>query len=347
MVNEITSMERVLKTLNHSEADRIPLFLPLSIYGSKELGMTVKEYFNDYENVLEAQIRMRKKYGNDFYDVFNYAAIEFEAWGGEVIFSDDGPPNAGEPIIHKNSNIGNLKIPDIKESKNLLKILKTIEALKNKSANTVPIVGVVVAPSSLPIMQMGFDNYIDVMLEQPEFFNALMKINSEFCINWANAQIEAGAAAICYFDGVSSTSIITEHMYNTLIHDVTKRALKEIKGPVAIHTASGRCMPILDKLMKTGATMIGVSCNDDIGRIKDACKNKLTVIGNLNGIEMCRWKSTDAENAVKEIITKAGKGGGLIISDNHGEIPLQVSEDVLLTISETMKKSGTYPLALE
>jgi len=41
---------------------------------------------------------------------------------------------------------------------------------------------------------------------------------------------------------------------------------------------------------------------------------------------------------------KAGKGGGLIISDNHGEIPLQVKEDTLLTISEAINKWGKYPL---
>lgn len=344
MVREMTSMERVLTTLSYKEPDRIPLFLPLSMYGAKEMGTTIKDYFSKSENVIEAQIRMREKYNNDFYYAFSYAALEFKAWGGEVLFSDDGPPTAGAPIIKKTTNINSLSLPNINECKDLLKVLNTIEGLKNKAGNSVPIVGVVMSPTSLPVMQMGFDNYIDVMLEQPDFFNKLMKINREFCIQWANAQLEAGATAICYFDPVSSTSIITEHMHNTIIHEISKSTIKEINGPTAIHMASGNCMSILNKLTETGATMVGVSCKENIRDIKDICENRLTVVGNLNGIEMCNWESIDTENAVIDIIKKAGKGGGLIISDNHGEIPLQVKEDTLLTVAEAIDKWGRYPL---
>jgi len=109
--------------------------------------------------------------------------------------------------------------------------------------------------------------------------------------------------------------------------------------------ASGNCMPILDKLVETGTAMIGVSCKENIKEIKEICKNKVTVVGNLNGIEMCNWDQSAAEGAVIDIIEKAGKGGGLIISDNHGEIPLQVDEDTLLTISRAVDQWGTYPLA--
>ena len=30
-----------------------------------------------------------------------YGALEMEAWGSETVFRDDGPPNAGPPIIRK------------------------------------------------------------------------------------------------------------------------------------------------------------------------------------------------------------------------------------------------------
>jgi uroporphyrinogen decarboxylase len=344
MNREMTSMERVLTAISHKEPDRIPLFLLLSMYGAKELGMTVKEYFGKPQNIIEAQVRMTKKYNNDCYYGFSYAAIEFEAWGGEVLFSDDGPPNAGAPIIKKNTNINTLSPPSIKESKGLLRVLNTIEDLKKVAGDTKPIIGVVMSPVSLPVMQMGFDNYLDVMIERPDFFNKLIEINREFCIKWANAQLAAGATAICYFDPISSTSIITKNMYNTRIHEISKSTIEGIKGPTALHLASGNCMPIINELLETGIAMIGVSSKENIGEIKDICRNRQTVLGNLNGIEMCNWSSSDAENAVIDIIKKAGKGGGLIISDNHGEIPLQVKEDTLLTISETVNKWGRYPL---
>lgn len=344
MVKAMTSMERLLTTLNHKEPDKVPLFLLLSMYGAKELGMSIQDYFSDPKNVIEAQLRMTKKYSNDCYYAFSYAAVEYEAWGGEVIFSEDGPPNAGSPILYPDTNYDALSPPKIQESKGLLNVLETIEGLKREAGDEVPIIGVVMSPNSLPAMQMGFEHYLDIMMERPEIFDKLMKRNQEFCIQWANAQLSAGATGICYFDPVSSTSIIPKRMYQQKIHQLSKDTISRINGPVAHHFASGSCMPILEELSQTAAVMLGVSSKEDLGEMKQLCKNKQTLLGNLNGIEMCKWSKQEAEEAVMEVIKKAGNGGGLIIADNHGEIPFQVSEDTLLTIGETVNRWGRYPL---
>jgi uroporphyrinogen decarboxylase len=59
---------------------------------------------------------------------------------------------------------------------------------------------------------------------------------------------------------------------------------------------------------------------------------------------MMNWDAKQAEANVKNLIKGAGKSGGLLISDNHGEIPWQVPEEVLLAISESVNKWGNYPL---
>ena len=120
--------------------------------------------------------------------------------------------------------------------------------------------------------------------------------------------------------------------------------ISNINGPTATHMASGRALEIIDDLATTGTAIVGVSVLEDLAEIKAACKNKLTVLGNLNGIEMRRWTTDEAEQKVKDTIAKAASGGGFILADNHGEIPWQVSEDVLLSISEANRKWGTYPL---
>lgn len=117
-----------------------------------------------------------------------------------------------------------------------------------------------------------------------------------------------------------------------------------MKGPVAIHMASGRCLPIVDDIAATGSAVVGVSTLEDLATVKSACKSKLTILGNLNGITMRRWTPAEAESAVRDAIGKAGPGGGFILSDNHGEIPWQVPENVLLAISEAVHKWGNYPI---
>lgn len=340
----MTSLQRVLTTIEHKEPDQVPLFLMLTMHGAKELGLSIREYFSRAENVVEGQSIMLRKYRNDCIDTLFYAPIEIEAWGGEVIFIEDGPPNSGEPFIQKPMDIKGLQAPKIKETACLLKVLKAQEMLKARFGDEVPIIGVAVSPFSLPVMQMGFDKYIELIYEEPLLFEHLMKVNEEFCVEWANAQLEAGATAICYFDPVSSNTIIPRELYLKTGFRIARRTIAGIKGPTAIHMASGRCMPILQDIAQTGTSLVGVSVLEDLAEIKTVCRGKLTVIGNLNGIEMRRWTPEQAEAVVKEAIAKAGSGGGYILSDNHGEIPWQVPEDILLAISAAVQKWGRYPM---
>lgn len=339
-----TSLHRLMTTVNHKEPDRVPFFLPLTMHGAKELGVSIKEYYSRAESVVEGQLRMLKKYRHDGVYGFFYASAETEAWGGEVIFFEDGPPNSGEPFIRKPEDIRNLIPPKVSESRCLAKVLKTDQMLKARLGSDVPIIGVVISPFSLPVMQMGFEKYIELIYEQPELFDQLMKVNEEFCVEWANAQLKAGATIICYYDPVSSTTIIPREMYQRTGFIVSKRTIARIKGPTATGMASARCLPIIKEIQETGTKIIGACTIDDMAEMKMACKEKLVIMGSLNGIEMCRWKPDEAESIVKESIAKLGSGGGYILSDNHGEIPYQVQEDVLLAISDAVYKWGSYPL---
>lgn len=341
-LNTMTPMQRVLTALSHNEPDRVPMFLLLSLHGAKELGLSIKDYFSTGENVAEGQIRLQKKFQNDCYYTFFHAPLEIEAFGGEVIYSNDGPPNSGIPFIRNVEQIMQLEAPKISEAKMLHKVLEATKKLYIASAGNIPIIGVVMSPFSLPVMQMGFDKYLDIMHSRSDLFEHLMQVNEEFCVNWANAQLEAGATAICYFDPVSSPTIITRDKYLETGFEIAKRTLARIKGPTATHFASGKALPVADLLPQTGTAVIGASSMEDLSDLKAAFQKKLTILGNLNGIEMRRWTAEQARQEVRTAIHKAATGGGFILSDNHGEIPYQVPDEVLLAISDAVREFGSY-----
>lgn len=340
----MTSFERTMAAISHTEPDRVPLFLLLSLYGAKELQIPIKEYFEKSENVVNAQLKMKDKYKNDCIYTFSYAPVEIEAFGGEVIFADDGPPNSGEPFIKSFEQISKIEVPSINETNCLKRVLDSTDMLKKSVGNETPIIGVVMSPFSLPVMQMGFEKYLELMYFRKDEFEKLMQINEEFCVLWANAQLEAGATAICYFDPLASPNIIEKEMYLKTGNKIAKRTISRINGPTATHLASGIALPVIDDIIGTGTAVLGFSASDDLVKIKKAAQNKICLLGNLNAVEMVNWGSEKIQEEVKNIISKAGIGGGLILSDNHGEIPLQVSEDILLEISEAVSRFGTYPL---
>jgi uroporphyrinogen decarboxylase len=222
--------------------------------------------------------------------------------------------------------------------------LDATKILKKEVGNDTPIIGVVMSPYSIPVMQMGFEKYLELLYFRQDYFDKLMQINEEFCISWANAQLEAGATAICYFDPLASPNIIERDLYLSTGYEVAKRTIARIKGATATHLASGISLPVIDDIISTGTNVLGFSANDNLSEIKKAAQNKICLLGNLNAVEMVNWKTEKIEAEIKNIIAKAGKGGGLILSDNHGEIPFQVPENVLHEISEAVQQFGNYPL---
>ncbi len=345
MKNEpMTSMQRVFTALGHHEPDRVPFFLLTTMHGSKELGLSIKDYFSKAEHVAEGQIRLREKYGHDCLYSFFYAPVEVEAWGGEVIYAADGPPNSGTPFIGHAEMISRLVMPEIKKTPCLMKVLEATSMMKSRVGDDCPIIGVVMSPFSVPVMQMGFGAYLDLIMEQPELFARLIRINADFCVTWANAQLEAGATAICYFDPVSSPTIIPRDIFIRTGHEIACDTLKRINGPPAIHLASGRVLPIMEDLIRTGAAVVGVSCIESLAELKRVSRGRIGLLGNLNGIEMRRWSAAETESRVRAAIAEGAPGGGFILADNHGEIPWAVPDETLMAIADAVRRWGRYPL---
>jgi uroporphyrinogen decarboxylase len=333
-----------MTTLEFREPDRVPIFHSFTLHGAKELGISIREYFSKPENIVTGQLKLRKKYRNDCVVGALYTALEMEAWGQEVIFYDDGPPNTGAPFIKNPEQILSLSPPKVGESPCLLKALEVIERLYEKVGDEAPILAVAISPFSMPIMQMGFDKYLDLLYYRPDLAGHLLKLNEEFCVNWANAQLKAGATAIAYYDPMSSPTISSEDLFQKWGLPIARRVFAGMNGPVGVHTASGRILPLVEELIDTSASMFGVSALEDLSEAKRICDGRAVVMGNLNGIEMRRWTEQDAAQKVKEAIAKGGPGGGFVLSDNHGEIPWQVPDNVLMAITETVEEWGVYPL---
>lgn len=340
----MTSSQRLLASLQHQEPDRVPYALSATMQPSRDMGLTIQEYFSRPEYVVEGQLRLLRKFGNDMLSGYTFAAAEAQAWGAEVIYFDEGPPNAGDPIIKRPEDILALTPPSVEDSPALETILRATASLKAALGEQVPLAGVVVSPFSLPIMQMGFASYLDLVYDRPDLLARLLAVNSEFCVAWANAQIKAGAGAIVYADPFSSPGIITRELALRYGLPTAKAVIARIEGGVMIHLASDRGLRLVDDIVHTGALGMSMGVDEDPGEFKAACRGKLALVGGLNALEMRHWTSQEAELQVKRVIARAGPGGGFVLSDSHGEIPFLVDDEVLLAIAEAVRRWGRYPL---
>jgi uroporphyrinogen decarboxylase len=338
----MNSFERVVAVLTHQQPDRVPVFLFLTVHGAKELRLSLKEYFSRAGHVVEAQKRMLRKYGHDCVYPLFYAAREAQAFGCEVIFYEDGPPNAGGPVITRSEDIDGLEVPDPSESV-LSEPLRAIELLADELKGEVPIISGVVAPFSLPVMLMGFENWMDLFLfGDKDARDKLLKKTQRFCVSWANAQLKAGVDALGYFDPLATSDMITRDEFLKYDFKLTKDTIKKIKGPVAYAGAGGRFWHIIDLIPDTGAAGVVISSKDALGDVKAVIGGRITVMGNLNNVEMAGWTIEDAKSEVERCLRQGKPHGGYILADQHGEIPYYVKDDVLHAIVETVEKHGRY-----
>lgn len=344
----MSSLERILTTISHKEPDRVPLILNPTMHPARDMGIPLKKYFTSSELVAQGLIATREKFGTDAYIGFHYSPVEYEAFGGEVIFREDGPPNSGRPIIRTGDEIDTLTAPVVEETECLQVVLDMIKTLKKDAPDDAPIFGVAISPLSLPVMQMGFEDYIRLIYSDEIRFNRLIEVNKRFFMDWATAQIEAGASGIIYYDPVSSPTIIPPELYRKTGLKIAKELIPKVPGPVVTGFASASVLPILDNVLSTGTVGVAVwgGGHEKLSDIKQKCAGKATVIGNLNGIEMRHWTREKAFSIVKQVISDAAPGGGFILSDNHGEIPLQVPDEVLFAIRDAVYEYGRYPISV-
>lgn len=340
----MTSFERAMTAISHQEPDRVPLFWLFSFYGAKELGTSIEEYFSRPDHVVQGQLQMLRKYGGDCAYTFFYAALEIEAFGGTVVYRDETPPNAAEPLVPPGGDLGCVQAPAIDKDPGLQRVLTVTRRLYEEVGGEVPIVGVVMSPFSLPVMQLGFEAYLEMIYFEPERFRQLMAVNQEFTVNWANAQLDAGATAICFFNPLASPSIIEKRTYLETGYPVDRQTLAAIKGATATHLASGLTLPVVDEIVAAETQVLGFSAEDNLEELKRAAEGRVALLGAFNALEMTHWQTSDIEGTVKALIGTAGRGGGLLLADNHGEIPWQVPEQVLLETTEAVRRYGEYPL---
>lgn len=344
MTEAMTPLQRVLTTLGHKEPDRVPVFLLLTMHGAKELGMSLPEYYGNPSNMVEAQMRMAARFDSDCLYAFWCAAAEAQAFGSRAIYYEDGPPNVGDPIARRAADLLSLPLPDPRRVSPLKETLEAIQRLAERNQGYRPIVGVIMAPFSLPILLLGLEGWINALYAEPDNARRLVEYISGFCVNWANAQAAAGAHAIAFFDPMASATMVTTDQFSGFDHEAARRTIAQIKAPCVLHFASARAGAVLDRVSDLGTVGVALGALDDLKAVKARLRGRMGILGTLNGIQMVRWTAAEAERAIKECIAAAAPGGGFILSDQHGEIPIYVPDDTLHAIVQAAHRWGTYPL---
>ena len=253
----MNAFERVVTVLQGGIPDCVPVFPVLLQQGAAELNLSLPEYFSCGKNWASGQLRLWQRYGHDCVFGIPHVVEDATAFGASLMYFENGPPGVGRMVIKSYEDWFNLEVPDPAEIPDLVETLLAIEWLKAQVGGEVPVAGACIAPFSLPSMLMGTEQWMRLLFLEPpevraEVMPQILNITTEFCVRWANLQLEVGADAVVLADGMASAAVITRNQFIDLALPSVRNTLARINGPV-IHEGVGDIYPMLDLLVDTGA----------------------------------------------------------------------------------------------
>ena len=341
-MKEMTPLQRVLATIQNQKPDRIPVFPIMLMQGAAALGMDLEQYFSQGANWANGQLRLLEKFDHDCVLGVPHVVQDITAFGASLMYWQGGPPSPGSMAIHSWQDVDDLQVPDPYNSPQLVETLRAIELLAREVKGRVPIIGAAIAPFSLPSMLMGTEKWMNLLLFEEEavrerVMGRILDIGVEFATTWANAQLQAGADVIVLADGMASAAVINRQQFITYALPILKKTVPLINGPV-VHEGVGHLHPMLDLLLDIGLMGVILSHRDDIAQCRQIAGDKLTLIGNLNNIEMLRWTPDEMRQKARAVLTAAAPGNRFILSAQGPEIPLGVSDELLHALVQVVRE---------
>ncbi len=354
----MNSIQRVLASLTfgkseHGLPDRIPTFPVPLMQGALVYKCTVAEYFAmPATKIAEAQVQINQMYDGIPDGVAGIPNViqDVTAFGlGLKYHYQNSTPAVDGMCIHNFDDIQSLPTPSYEKSPTLRKTCDIISTLASGIGKEKVVIGAAIAPFSLPSMIMGTSKWMRLLFTpklRDRHFHRIMGICKTFVIEWANAQLQAGAHVVILADGMASATMLPRNMFQRYALPVIKDTIAAINGMVA-YEAVGCIEPFIDCFSDAGAIAMLIGEEDDIGKCKQALQGKVGVIGNVNNMKMRRWSPARIELQAKSAIRQGKPGYGFILANQGPEIPFDVSLEGIGALIRSVEKYGRYEPAAE
>lgn len=323
-----SSVQRVVATLAYQQTDVPPMALSLALQTARVAGRPVPELLLDPAAFAAAQLQLHARWQHDIALSMRYAACEAEAFGAEIHFFADGPPNVGAPILRGPEGIAQLVPPDPRRSAPLRGTLEVIERMKAGLDGRALVAGVAVGPVSGPVMLLGMERWLELLLMEPDTAERLVAIYRAFALDWARAQLDHGADLVVWFEPLASSTLLPAAAVQRFVVPAL-RGVCGLGAPVVLHLASAPALSVLEAAVAAGVAVLSIGAGDDPAALCTAAHGRIALVGQLDGVSMPRWTPARTGAAVAEARQRFGAAGGLVLSDVHGEIPYQVDPSTI------------------
>jgi uroporphyrinogen decarboxylase len=367
--NELSPKERVLKTINLEEPDRVPLFITITPQVAEKLSqvLEIPRYTHPDSPLSENRISYTElllKLGNDIVGIGACSpkhnptreigdGIYTNEWKikykkiGYYLEMIEHPLRHAETI----SDVESYDFPEpLAEGR-----FDHAKKMVDKYAKQYAICGdaeTTIFESSWYLV--GMEKFlIDLSMKKAYVFTLIDRI-MEYSIGVAKALIKLGADIIWLGDdfGTQDGMMISPQMWREIFKERMRFVIAQLKNEnpdikIAYHCC-GSYFPIMPDLVEIGIDIFNAlqpkAKDMNLKKIKNTFGTKVSLFGGIDIQEVLPFGSLpDIEREVKRVTREAAAGGGYILAGAHNIQP-DTSAEKVEKLFEFAKKHGRYPI---
>ncbi|MCK6522787.1 uroporphyrinogen decarboxylase [Myxococcota bacterium] len=329
----------LLRALRSEPVERPPVWFMrqagryLPEYNKTRAGTDFLTFCRSPELAAEVTLQPLRRFPFDASIVFNDILVPPAAMGLDLRFEDKRGPVFRDPIRHP-SDLSRLKIPSVQGD--MPEVLETIRLLIPQL--DVPLFGFAGAPFTLAAYMIEgggakeLEQVKGFMWRYPAEFTRLLTLLSDVVIDYMNAQIEAGCAAVQLFDTWAGG--LDPQDYARFAAPAARRVFEQVKGAAALYYCRDSAA-VLPHLKGLGADAYAFDWRIDLSTARAVLGPDVPVMGNLDPVALYGPEEVIREK-VREVIQRAGPRGH-VFNIGHGLTPGTPVEGVAAAVDEVRR----------
>ncbi|MCX7923558.1 MAG: uroporphyrinogen decarboxylase family protein [Clostridia bacterium] len=238
--DQLTSLERVSLALQFKKGDRVPA-APLFCGAShRVLGITYDKWSTDSELATKSLLASQELLGFDSFVTLVDLSVEAYDFGQEVIFPKNSTayPNFNNQFIKNAGDYAKIKLVDPRKSKRMKSVIDICAGLSKAKGKEVAILGFLYGPLGVLSQIRGHKELFKDLIRHPDEVLGAIEIITQVLVEYAKAQIEAGAHSVCIDPLYSSPTVLSKSMWERFEGPYLKRiadAVRNAGGIVTVH----------------------------------------------------------------------------------------------------------------
>jgi MtaA/CmuA family methyltransferase len=298
----MTGKQRILAKLSGEPTDSLPLMPITMMFAADLAGARYRDYASDYRVLAEAQVAVAERFDFDYVSAISDPAREASDLGAAVEWFDDQPPAIIESraLLDEKSKLADLRLPDPAAPGRMHDRVEGLRLLAQRTGATRMVEGWVEGPCAMSADLRGLNTLMLDFFDDGGFVEALFDFTVRMEIEFARAQVEAGATLIGIGD--AAASLVGPKLYTRFVLPCEQRLIAAIQGlgvPVRLHIC-GNTKRIVEGMGQTGAEIIDLDFLTPLEQARRAMRESQVLLGNIDPVRELRDGTPDSVRAALE-----------------------------------------------